>query len=203
MLVQLVRPLVRTQVHMLSQSTTASSKLVGMVSQWLGYLGIQAEVTQLKTAGDRIQVSLYVGKPDQCTETEWRQILNNLTATDDPEAEAPLLAYSAMTSAQQSKAHRLLASVIQAGSDNPLADWQTLSPQLAAFGLEETLLLGIQAALKAPMPMELLVEQVDPEVAAFVLSKAIHIALLDRQISPSEDTALKALLNALDRNVAV
>ncbi|HIK44562.1 MAG TPA: hypothetical protein IGR64_06690 [Leptolyngbyaceae cyanobacterium M65_K2018_010] len=201
MLVQLVRPLVRTQVQLLSQSPSASTKLVGMVAQWLGYLGIQAEVTQLQAAGERIQVSLCVGKPEQCTEAEWQRILDNLNQPRETDAEFPWLAYSAMTPAQQSKVHRLLASVLQAGGQANSEDWQNLRPQLAAFGLEEPMLLGIQAALKAPLPMELLVEQLEPEVAAFVISKAIGIALMDRQISPAEDVALKALLNALDREV--
>ncbi|NJL48971.1 MAG: hypothetical protein HC929_17790 [Leptolyngbyaceae cyanobacterium SM2_5_2] len=198
MLVQLVRPLVRTQVQLLSQSPSASAKLMGMVAQWLGYLGIQAEVTQLQTTGERIQVSLCVGKPEQCTETEWRKILDNLNRENGSEAELPTLTYSAMTPAQQSKVHRLLASVLQASGPSVLDDWDSLRPQLAVLGLEEGMLLGIQSALKAPMPMEILVEQLDPDVAAFVLSKAINIALLDRQINQAEDSALKTLLNALD-----
>jgi hypothetical protein len=201
MLVQLVRPLVRTQVQMLSQSPSASSKLIGMVSQWLGYLGIQAEVTQLNTMGDRIQVLLFVGKPEQCTATEWQKILENLSQESSPSADSPILTYSAMTPPQQSKVHRLLAAVLQAGSPNALEEWPDRYPQLLALGMEAAMLQGIQAALKAPKPLELLIEQLDPEVAAFVLAKAIHIALMDRQISPAEDSALKALLNALDRDV--
>lgn len=201
MLVQLVRPLVRTQVQMLTQAHSASGRLVGMVSQWLGYLGIQAEVTQLQTTGNRIQVSLCVGKPEQCTEAEWQKILDNLNQDRDTTVEADALAYTAMTPAQQSKVQRLLASILHASGQDPLADWASLRPRLVAMGMEESLLLGIQSALKAPMPMELLVEQLEPEVAAFVLSKAINVALLDQQISRAEDTALKALLNAVDRPV--
>ena len=201
MLVQLVRPLVRTQVQMLTQAQSASGKLVGMVSQWLGYLGIHAEVTQLHTTGDRIQVSLCVGKPEQCTEAEWQKILDNLNQDRDTSIEEEALAYTAMTSAQQSKVQRLLASILHASGQDPLAEWHTLRPRLVAMGMEESMLVGIQSALKVPMPMELLVEQLEPEVAAFVLSKAINIALLDQQISQAEDTALKALLNAVDRPV--
>lgn len=201
MLVQLVRPLVRTQVQMLTQAQSASGKLVGMVSQWLGYLGIHAEVTQLHTTGDRIQVSLCVGKPEQCTEAEWQKILDNLNQDRDASVEEEALAYTAMTSAQRHKVQRLLASILHASGQDPLADWATLRPRLGAMGMEESMLVGIQSALKVPMPMELLVEQLEPEVAAFVLSKAINIALLDQQISQAEDTALKALLNAVDRPV--
>ncbi|MGF1517478.1 MAG: hypothetical protein ACFCVB_06705 [Nodosilinea sp.] len=201
MLVQLVRPLVRTQVQMLTQAQSASGKLVGMVSQWLGYLGIHAEVTQLQATGDRIQVSLCVGKPEQCTEAEWQKILDNLNQDRDTSVEAAALAYTAMTSAQQSKVQRLLASILHASGQDPMAEWAILRPRLVAMGMEESMLGGIYSALKVPMPMELLVEQLEPEVAAFVLSKAINIALLDQQISQAEDTALKALLNAVDRPV--
>ncbi len=82
MLIQLVRPLVRTQIQMLTRSPSANARLVSMVSQWLGYLGVQAEVTHLNTQGNRIQVALKVGKPEQCTEDEWRQILENLNPED-------------------------------------------------------------------------------------------------------------------------
>ncbi|WP_017299941.1 hypothetical protein [Nodosilinea nodulosa] len=201
MLVQLVRPLVRSQVQMLAQAQSASGKLVGMVSQWLGYLGIHAEVTQLQTTGNRIQVSLCVGKPEQCTEAEWQQILNNLNQDRTTTAEEDALTYAAMSIAQQSKVQRLLASILQASGQDPIAEWADLQPRLTAMGMDQAMLVGIQSALKVPMPMELLVEQLEPEVAAFVLSKAIHIALLDHQISQAEDTALKALLNAVDRKV--
>lgn len=201
MLVKLVRPLVRSQVQMLAQAQSASGKLVGMVSQWLGYLGIHAEVTQLQTTGNRIHVSLCVGKPEQCTETEWQQILDNLNRDKTTTIEEDALAYTAMSAAQQSKVQRLLASILQASGQDPIDEWADLQPRLATMGMNETMLVGIQSALKVPMPMELLVEQLEPEVAAFVLSKSIHIALLDHQISQAEDTALKALLNAVDRKV--
>jgi len=201
MLVQLVRPLVRTQVQMLTQAQSASSKLVSMVSQWLGYLGIHAEVTQLQTTGSRIQVSLCVGKPEQCTEAEWQQILNNLNQDQTITAEEDPLTYTAMSSAQQSKVQRLLASMLHASGQNPLEEWASLRPRLAALGMEESMLAGIQSALKVPLPVELLAEQLEPDVAAFVLSKAIHIALLDQQISQAEDTALKTLLDAVDHKV--
>lgn len=201
MLAQLVRPLVRTQVQMLAQAQSASSKLVGMVSQWLSYLGIHAEVTQLTTTGDRIQVSLCVGKPEQCTQAEWQQILNNLNQDKNTTVEADTLTYTTMSATQQSKVQRLLASLLQASGQDPLQEWASLRPQLGAMGMDEAMLGGIQSALKVPMPMELLVEQLEPDVAAFVLSKAIHIALLDQQISQAEDTVLKALLNAVDRKV--
>lgn len=199
MLVQLVRPLVRSQVQMLAQAQSASGKLVGMVSQWLGYLGIHAEVTQLQTTGSRIQVSLCVGKPEQCSEAEWQKILDNLNQDKHPTITADILTYAAMTPAQQSKVQRLLASILQASGQDPQAEWATLRPRLVAMGMDSSMLEGIHSALKVPMPMELLVEQLEPDVAAFVLSKAIHIALLDQQISQAEDTALKALLNAVDR----
>lgn len=201
MLTQLVRPLVRSQVQMLAQTPSASAKLVGMVSQWLGYLGVHAEVTYLKTEGDRIQVSLRVSKPEQCTQAEWQQILTNLTRHEGVGSEDSALTYKAMTSDQRSKVHRLLACVLRAANDNLVEEWVSLRSQLVALDLDESMLLEIQAAMRVPMSIDRLVTNLEPEVAAFTLSKAISIALMDQQINEAEDTALKALLNALQQKV--
>ncbi|MGF1522128.1 MAG: hypothetical protein ACFBSF_07405 [Leptolyngbyaceae cyanobacterium] len=195
MLNQLVRPLVRSQVQMLAQTPSAGTKLVSMVSQWLGYLGVQAEVTHLKTEGDRIQVSLRVGKPEQCSEAEWRQILTNLGHTSKGGKQP--LTYEAMTAAQKSKVHRLLACVLAASADNVVEAWEGLRSQLVEIGLDTSMLQEIRSAVRAPTPMDLLVTDLEPEVAEFALSKAISIALIDHQINESEDIALKTLLNAL------
>jgi hypothetical protein len=42
-----------------------------------------------------------------------------------------------------------------------------------------------------------LMEGLDPDVAAIALSKAVGIALLDRQVNSGEDRALGALLKAM------
>ncbi|MEL6382486.1 MAG: hypothetical protein AAFQ89_08430 [Cyanobacteria bacterium J06626_18] len=195
MLHQLVRPLVRSQVQMLAQTPSAGTKLVNMVSQWLGYLGVQAEVTHLKTEGDRIQVSLRVGKPEQCTESEWGQILTNLGHSSA--GAHPPLTYDAMTSAQKSKVHRLLACVLAASTDNVVEAWDGMRSQLVAIGLDESMLQAIRSAVRVPTPMDVLVTDLEPEVAEVALSKAINIALMDHQINEAEDAALKTLLNAL------
>ena len=198
MLIQLVRPLVRTQVQMLTRTPAASAKLVGMVSQWLGYLGVHAEVTQLKTQGNRIQLALKVGKPEQCTEAEWRQILTNLEQGKEPDStRSEANSYNAMTDAQKNQVHRLLACVLRASSDTFTEDWQTIRPQLAAMDMDESMLYGIEAASRVSMPMDLLIKDLEPEVASYALSKAISIALLDRHITEAEDDALNTLLAAL------
>lgn len=203
MLAQLVRPLVRTQIQILAGTKAASGKLVGTISRWLGYLGVQAEVKQLQVAGDRIQVSLSVARPEQCSEDEWRQILANLNATAGEKAMTGELTYGAMTDSQRRKASRLLAHVIQAGSDGGDGGrWETLQPELAALGMEADLLQGIRVALKVPQQIDPLLEDLDPEVAAFVLSRAIGIALLDRKIVADEDSALTRLYGALGGSAA-
>ncbi|NEQ53261.1 MAG: hypothetical protein F6K11_24510 [Leptolyngbya sp. SIO3F4] len=115
MLDRLVRPLVRTQIQLLAQNPSANSRLTGMVSQWLGYLGVKADVTQLNTEEGKIQISLAVCKPDQCSENEWCQILANIEQNKNPSSNGTELTYGEMSSAQKSKVHRLLASVIRAG----------------------------------------------------------------------------------------
>lgn len=203
MLTQLVRPLVRSQVQMLAQTQSAGAKLVSMVSQWLGYLGVHAEVTHLRADGDRIRVSLCVGKPEQCTEDEWRKILASLTQGVSSGESEPVIAYQAMTSAQRGKVHRLLACVLRASSEDFLNEWEDLRPQLKVIGLSEPMLAEIRSAARVPTSIELLVENLEPEVAAFALSKAISIALMDTQINQAEDNALKALLNALEQESAI
>lgn len=197
MLAQLVRPLVRTQIQLLAQTQSASAKLVSMISQWLGYLGVRAEVNQLRTNNGKIQLSLTVSRPEQCTEDEWRQILSNISQNHGTQGKSKELTYAQMTGSQQSKVHRLLAHVIQAGSPDTAQSWDEVYPHLAEMGLDATMLLGIQSAMKVPTNLDLLLEGLDTEVAAFVLSRAISVALLDRQINPAEDSALKALYEVL------
>lgn len=201
MLVQLVRPLVRSQILMLTRTPAADSKLSGMVAQWLSYLGVHAEVTQLSANGEVIEVALKVARPEQCNEAEWQQILNNLTRqAGAPNAEAASLTYAALTPAQQRKVQRLLACVLQASREDLTDSWPTIKPQLLALGLPEALLTELQAAVRVATPMELLVQNLEPEVAAFALSKAIAIALMDKHINQAEDDALKTLLTALQQD---
>lgn len=203
MLVQLVRPLVRSQIQMLARSPAADSKLMSMVSQWLAYLGVHAEVTQLKTEGEHIQVSLRVKRPEQCTEAEWQQILTNLTRQGSAPNGEDSLTYDTMTTAQRSKVHRLLACVLRASNENLASEWDNLQPQLLATGIEAGMLQELRSAIRVPTPMNLLVADLEPEVASFALSKAIGIALMDNHINQAEDSALKTLLDALQRETAV
>ncbi|MGD1860516.1 MAG: hypothetical protein ACFB0E_11170 [Leptolyngbyaceae cyanobacterium] len=200
MLVQLVRPLVRSQIQMLVRTPAADSRLASMVSQWLGYLGVYAEVTQLEASGKQIEVSLRVGRPEQCSEQEWQQILENLTHRGSTQsAEDTGLTYEAMTPAQQGKVHRLLACVLQASSENLLNDWDDIQSQLTEIGIAGKLLRELRSAIRVATPMELLVKGLEPEVASFALSKAIAIALMDKHINQAEDGALKTLLDALQQ----
>ena len=176
---------------------------MSMVSQWLGYLGVEADVTHLKTERGRIQISLAVGKPEQCSETEWTQILTNIeqhTNTSDADVE---LTYAEMSQAQKSKVHRLLASVIQAGNKTALQSWDSLQPRLAALGMNESMLVNIKSAMKVPAMLDSLLEDLEPEVAAYVLSKAISIALIDREINQDEDSVLKSIYGALETKAKV
>jgi hypothetical protein len=191
MLSQLVSPMVRTQIRLLANSQATRSTLMTTIAQWLGFLGVQAQVTQLDTATNKIQVCLTVGKPNSCESHDWQKILTNL---DQGKAIAPSLP-SVMTEQQERKLQRLLAYMIQAGE--PDANWEVLAPQLQRLGFEEGTLLGIRSALKVPQSLEILMEGLDPDVAAIALSKAVGIALLDRQVNSYEDKALSALLEAM------
>jgi len=191
MLSQLVSPMVRTQIRLLANSQATRSTLMTTIAQWLGFLGVQAQVTHLDTATNQIQVSLTVGKPIACEAQDWQKILANL---DQGKAIAPSLP-PVMTEQQERKLQRLLAYMIQAGE--PDVNWEVMAPQLQRLGFEEGMLLGIRAALKVPQSLEILTEGLDPDVAAIALSKAVGIALLDRQVNSREDSALSALLKAM------
>ncbi len=195
MLSQIVRPMVRTQIRLLANSHATYSTLVTTIAQWLGFLGVQANVTQLHTESNRIQLSLTVGKPDSCDDCDWEKILRNLerngaNAPTQPQA-------SPLTPGQERKLQRLLAYVIQAGDPDRPVEWESLYPQLQSLGFEEEMLAGIRAALKVPQSLDQLTEELDTDVAAVALSKAVGIAMLDRQINSSEDKALTALLDAI------
>ncbi len=201
MLAQLVRPLVRAQIQLLTQAQSAGSKLVVMVSQWLSYLGVQAQVTELSTTGTHIRVSLQVGRPELCTEEEWRSILQNLQTSQPPAPAAAEITYPKMTPTQQNQVNRLLAHVIRVGNPQITQAWETIRPQLYALGLSEEMVLGIWAALKVPSDLEDLIDDLEPELSAFVLSKAIGLALMDQQITRDENDALKALYQVLEQKV--
>jgi hypothetical protein len=196
MLSQIVRPMVRTQIRLLANTQATYSTLVTTIAQWLGFLGVQANVTQLRTNAKHIQLSLTVGKPDACDDCDWERILHNLEQTStDPE----LTQATALSPQQSRRLQRLLAYMIQVGNPNQTVDWEKLMPQLQSLGFHEETLNGIRAALKVPQSLEQLMEGLDTDVAALVLSKAVGIALLDREVNSGEDKALAALLEAIKR----
>jgi hypothetical protein len=195
MLSQIVRPMVRTQLRLLANTQATRSTLVATIAQWLSFLGVKAEVTELGTQSNQIRVSLTVGKPEACDDRDWEQILKNL---NQPKTNAETAqAISALTSKQELKLQRLLAYVIQIGDPDRPVEWDTLQPQLESLGFSEEMLLGIKSALKVPQSLNQLTESLDADVAALALSKAVGIALLDRQVNPLEDKALSALLEAM------
>lgn len=196
MLSQLVRPLVQTQIRLLSRSQTTRSTLAETIACWLGYLGVQAQVTQLGTSGDRIQVSLTVGKPEACDRTDWQSIVGNLQS--DPSQVMPVdKSFETMSLSQERHFARLIAYLLQMGNDEA-NNWDAIQPLLAALDLEESLLQGIQSALKVPQSLDSLLKKFDPDLAAIALPVAVKIALLDRQITPSENDTLTALLALME-----
>jgi len=195
MLSQIVRPMVRTQVRLLANTRATRSTLVTTIAQWLSFLGVKAEVTELDTQSNQIRVSLTVGKPEACDDRDWEQILHNLDqAGQETGSVQPL---SALSPKQEMKLQRLLAYVIQVGEPEKPIDWEALQPQLESLGFSDTMLLGIKSAAKIPQSLDQLVEGLDADVAAVALSKAVGIALLDRQVNPMEDKALSTLLDAM------
>jgi hypothetical protein len=194
MLERLVRPLVRSQIQLLTQTPSASARLMGLITQWLGYLGIHAQVTQIRTTDGKIHIGIAVNQPDQCNDREWSQILLNLNHSCALHQETGLR-YHQMSAPQQTKVAHLLAHVIQAGNPDIQSTWDSLTPRLTT--LDPNLLTHIHQSLSQTTPIADLLSHLEPEIAAYVLAKAIGITLLDRQINPAEDTILKTIYGAI------
>jgi hypothetical protein len=191
MLAQLVRPMVQTQLRLLANCQATRATLVNTVAQWLGFLGVQAQVTHLEGAGGRIHIALTVGRPEACDPQDWQRILHKLEENDT---------HNALLPQQQTKLSRLLAYLIQVGE--PDQPWEALHPRLQQLGLEEGVLLGIHSALKIPQSLEHLLDGLEPEVAAVALPKAMSIALLDKQVNSSEHSTLHALLEVMGKKMS-
>ncbi|MEO0534643.1 MAG: hypothetical protein AAF215_12360 [Cyanobacteria bacterium P01_A01_bin.123] len=203
MLTQIVRPMVRTQIRLLAGSQATRPVLVKTIAQWLGFLGVEAQVTQLASASNQIQLSLTVGKPEACDTKDWEKILVSLGDDAGTVKVNSSQVMHKFSTKQQTQLQRLLAYVIQVGDPNSTVDWDRLKPELEDIGFEETLIDGIQSALKVPQSLELLMESIDDDVAAVALPKAVSLALLDRKVNPSEDHALSSLLAAMKQSTSV
>jgi hypothetical protein len=196
MLSQIVRPMVHTQIRLLASCQATRSTLIKTVAQWLGFLGVQTQVTHLDANTDqKIRISLTVSKPEACDDRDWQQILSKLnTNASNPQVSKIT---PPITPKQESKLQRLLAYVIQVGDPDQPVDWEVIAPQLQALGMNESMLLGIKSALKVPQSLEQLMDGLDPDLAAIALPQAVSIALLDRQLNTHEDYALAALLKVM------
>ncbi len=205
MLSQIVRPMVNTQIHLLAKSKATKITLIKTIAKWLGFLGVEAQVTQLKTTGDKIQVSITVGQPENSDRADWQKIIDNLSQDTleikELDANQSTSIHSSSISAEQKiKYYRILAYAIQMSDRAQAIDWSKIHPQLQALGLEESMMLGIKSALKVPQSIDRLVKDLDADVAAIALSQAASIALLDRQVNPEEYQVMQTLLNAMTDN---
>ena len=199
MLSQIVRPMVNTQIRLLAKSKATRSTLIKTIIKWLGFLGVEAKVTQLDTLGDKIQVSITVAQPDTSEDNDWQQILNHLNQDTSETIDLASDRSSSIPAAQETKYQRILAYAIQMSNPDNI-DWEQVYPQLRLLGLEESMLLGIKSALKVPQSIDRLVKDLDADVAAVALSQTASIALLDRQVNPGEYQALQTLLKAMADN---
>ncbi len=188
--------MVHTQVRLLAHSRATRQTLVRTIAQWLGFLGVQAQVTELDASSGKIYISLTVGKPEACDSCDWQQILRKLNSPEADSSRSPTHT-THFPAHQHTKLQRLLAYVIQVGNPTSNANWETLHPELQALGFEDATLHGIRAALKVPQALDDLMDGLDPDVAAIALPKAVSLAMMDHQVNSSEDQALLALLKAM------
>lgn len=193
MLSKIVRPLVETQIRLLANSKTTEKTLAQTVVNWLGYLGVRTEVTQLVPNSDRISVSLTVGKPESCAERDWQKILENLSniQTTTPSAQSEEIEMVKLI-----QLSRLLAYIIQIGSSNQEVNSDILEKQLAPLNLDSVTMGAVRSALKVPQSVNV-IDKLDPDLAARVFPLVVKIAWMDNEVTPKENEALKALLTLI------
>ena len=199
MLTEIVRPLVRTQIRLLANSSSTRQTLVQTIGRWLSYLGVEAHVTQLESDSDQIQVALRVKKPTTCDPKDWEKIIENIDGDGNNSSHSGLT-YQQISPKQQVKLQRLLAYMIQVEQPDSQRNWEDVFPLLQNLNLDPELLAGIKSALKIPQSLDRLIEGLEADVAAIALEKAVGIALLDRRVNPNEDLALSGLLEAMKRS---
>ena len=208
MLSQIVAPLVDTQIRRLANSQATYSTLIETVAKWLSYLGVKAKVTQLAHQSGKIHISLTVGKPHTCSPHHWQQILDNLdqrlqqgqkavkqrTTFDRQQAAFCVNSYDQISPAQRSKLQRLFAYLIQNSELIKQHNPNALSNFLYQLNLDEFMILGIRCALKVPQPIERLLRELEPDVAALAVPQAMKIALSDKKLNQEAETTINAML---------
>ncbi|NEQ37062.1 MAG: hypothetical protein F6K40_12560 [Okeania sp. SIO3I5] len=207
MLTQIVRPMVRTQVRLLANCHSTRLTLIHTIAKWLGFLGVKAEVTELDAGLDKkITISLTVEKPESCDTQDWQKIVDGVKQEENQNNSQELTTTEPienMTTKQQGKLQRLIAYVIQAGDPDREVKWEEIYPNLQQLGLHEEILQGIRSAVRVPQCIDLLVEELEPDVAAIALPLAINIALFDQQVNSSENYALSSLLQVMKQPTTV
>ena len=199
MLSSIVRPMVNTQIRLLAKSQATRSTLVKIIAKWLGFLGVEATVTYLDIAEEKIQVSLTVSQPDASVDEDWQTILQKLKSSKIPQEELePELVK--ISPEQKSKYQRILAYAIQISHQDSSVDWESMYPKLQLMGLEESMLMGIKSALKVPQNIDRLVKDLDADLAAIALSQTATIALFDRLVNPEEYRVLQTLIEVMTNN---
>ena len=204
MLSQIVRPMVNTQVRLLAKSKEIKTTLIRTIAKWLGFLGVEAKVTEINGVGNKIQVSIIVGQPDNTNNSDWQKILDNLnrdsTETSSIDSDYANDYSISIPQDQQTKYQRIVAYALQMSNSDPNSDWSQISPQLQQLGLDKSMMLGVKSALRVPQSIDRLVKDLDADVAVMALSQTASIALSDRKINSGEYQALQTLLDAVANN---
>jgi hypothetical protein len=189
MLSQIVRPLVETQIRLLANSENTRSTLIETIIRWLGYLGVRAEITDLKKDGERVQINLKVDRPENCQSRDWQKILYNLVLEKE---EVSFSMFEKMTESQQIKIARTLAYMLQAGGAP-----QEVEKPLRRLKIDENLLLMVKSALKVPQSSQI-IEKLEGDVAAYIFPLAVQLSWFDNKVTTQENEALTYLLKVIE-----
>ncbi len=113
----------------------------------MGFLGVEAKVTHLDVAEEKIQVSLTVSQPEASGDEDWQSILQHLKSSKSPteELEPELLKIPPQ---QESKYQRILAYAIQISHQDSSIDWESIYPKLRLLGRLRIKVNGNQIRIK-------------------------------------------------------
>jgi hypothetical protein len=194
-LTQLVRPMVYTQTRLLAQSQEVRSTMVHMLVQWLGYLGVSANVTSVAADSGQIHVCLKVERPQTCEVEDWHTILDRIG-----QAAAGQVPSNLLSERQHRDLEQLLVYLIRSGYAQEEQDWQIMQSQLQTFGIDERTLLSVRDSLSSSPSLNVVLDELDSDVAAIALPIAARIARVQHHMDEAEETVLDRLLQLVASN---
>ncbi|WP_013335097.1 YcjF family protein [Gloeothece verrucosa] len=152
-------------------------------------IGASTNATMLYTLG-YTACRFYEAKEKELTEEPTTETLKSLQKQSEDYLDVAL--------GQQAIMDQILIYQIRASYPNK--NWSDILPELEELKLEPESIKTIEANIQSPQPLDILLEQINPDFALALLAQCRQIALLKDNISPEEDKILQAIASTIDIN---